>query len=149
MFPSKQLSLQRYSTVTTKCNCDFFFLKIQNAKDKIDFLDLIWSPDVQDHLSNCRYNTVPTFGKREELLTKLCHYFVVDRVRTAIEMFKEGLATLGILETMQRHPTAFRKIFCHSNNVLTSEDVNQTFKPKLDDPGSNNQMKQETAVMNW
>ncbi len=64
-------------------------------------------------------------------------------------MFKEGLATLGILETMQRHPTAFRKIFCHSDNVLTSEDVDQTFKPKLDDPGSNNQMKQETAVMNW
>lgn len=112
-------------------------------------MDLIWSPDVQDHLSNCGYNTEPTFAKKEELLAELCHYFVVDRVRTAIEMFKAGLATLGILETMQKHPNAFRKIFCHSDNVLTSEDVDQTFKPQLDDPGSNNRMKQETAVMNW
>ena len=82
-------------------------------------------------------------------MAELCHYFVIDRVRTAIEIFKEGLATLSILETMQKHPTAFRKIFCHSERLLTSEDVDQAFKPQLDEPGSNNRIKQETAVMNW
>ena len=122
---------------------------MKNANDDVDFTELIWSPSVQDYLSNCGYNTVPTFGKREELVAELCHYFVVDRVRTAIEMFKEGLTTLGILECIQKHPVAFKQIFCNFEKELTSEDIDQTFVPQLDEPGSNRRIKQETAVMNW
>lgn len=112
-------------------------------------MELIWSPAVEGHLANCGYNTVPTFSKKEELVAELCHYFVVDRVRTAIEMFKEGLTTLGLLECIQKHTVTFKKIFCNHKKVLTPQDIDQTFVPQFDDVGSNRRMKQETAVMNW
>ena len=83
------------------------------------------------------------------LVAELCHYFVVDRVRTQIEMFKEGLSTLGILECIKRYPTAFRKLFCHSEKELTSDDIDRTFVPQFDAPGSNSRAKQELAVVHW
>ena len=126
-----------------------YLIKIKNAKDVASFLEFVSTSDVQDLLENCGYNMVPKYEDREELVAELCHYLVVDRVRTAIELFKEGLATLGILECMQKHPAAFKKIFCHRERPLTSQDLDQTFLAELDEAGSNNRPKQETAVMNW
>ena len=110
---------------------------------------MTWTPSVQDLITSCGYNTLTMFEKREELVDELCRYHVVDRVRTAIEMFKEGLQTLGILECMQKYPAALKKIFCNFENVLTAQDVDQIFVPQFAGLGSNRRSDQEMAVMNW
>ena len=96
---------------------------------------MTWTPSVQDLIMSCGYNTLTTFGKREELVDELCCYHVVDRIWTAIEMFK-GLQTLGIFECMQKYPAAFKKIFCNFENVLTAQDVDQILAPQFAELGS-------------
>jgi hypothetical protein len=62
-------------------------------------------------------------------------------------MFMESLTTLGILECIQKHPVAFKQIFCNFEKALAAEDIEQTFVLQLDKPGSNRCIKQKTAVM--
>ena len=50
-----------------------------------------------DLLNACGYSAQPSFGGKDRLLSMIAQYFTLDKPRSAIEQFKEGLEAFGIL----------------------------------------------------
>lgn len=83
------------------------------------------------------------------MVKELCHFFVIDNVRSAVEQFKEGLGTLDILSLIKRHPRVMQEAFCAKESKLKASDVLDLFIARLDEPGSNNYERQELILMHW
>ena len=62
--------------------------------------------------------------------------------------FKEGLATLGILDAVKQHQTLFRDVFVYDAVPLSASVLEEMFSPKFSDVGSNRRAA-ESRVMSW
>ena len=100
-------------------------------------------------LSSCGYASVPKFCDREELVKMIARYEVIDKPRSALEQFKEGLNTLDVLCVMKQHPAEFESLFCYQEKTLRASDVDRIFTPILDPVGCNTREKQELILMHW
>ena len=97
--------------------------------------------DELHHLENC--NTIPaidsclesmdtliefagicTLVKKSkdhfEIIKEVCWRFVVGRTPPALESFKEGLNTLGVLPAIKCQPKAFQQVFCYQENFYAT-----------------------------
>ncbi len=100
-------------------------------------------------LSACGYASVPKFGEKEELVKMIARYEVIDKPRSALEQFKEGLGTLDVLDVMKQHPAEFESLFCHEGTALSANEVDRIFIPTLDPVGCNTRSRQELVLMHW
>ena len=68
-----------------------------------------------------------------------------------IDELKEGLWTLGLLESIQKHPEEFRAFFCNENAPkLDAEMVDKLFADiQYDEEQSVNRASQEQAIVYW
>ena len=68
-----------------------------------------------------------------------------------IDELKEGLGTLGLLESIQKHPEEFRAFFCNENAPkLDAEMVGKLFADiHYDEKESDNRASQEQAIVYW
>ena len=58
---------------------------------------------------------------REELVRTLMLHHVLLRHKAVLDQLKSGLATLGILDAMQKHPEAFESYFrADKHQILTA-----------------------------
>ena len=103
-------------------------------------LELLWASG---------YTSVPRFAEKEQLLKMIAKYIVIDKPRSALEQFKEGLNTLGILELMQAYPVEFESLFCFQKKCLNANDFDRLFTPIMDPLGGNARGKQELILMHW
>jgi hypothetical protein len=53
------------------------------------------------------FHGLPKFAMKDQLVSELCYFFVIDKARTAIEKFKDGLRTLDVLDVFMRFPSIF------------------------------------------
>lgn len=84
---------------------------------------------------------------REKLVNELCNFFVIDKVRSVLEQFKEGLSTLNFLYLIEAHVILFEEIFYHQPTPLTAEAMDQLFIPQYVEKGSRLRNGQEVIVM--
>lgn len=63
--------------------------------------------------------------------------------------FKEGLASLHFLTTLQQHPCVLAPLLCHSQKNLTAADMESLFRPHLSPAGSNSRQKEGKALGFW
>ena len=66
-------------------------MQISGCNDKSTFTGLVSSDPAIDCFGQAGYTGLPQFENRDELLRELCHFFVIDKARSALEQFKEGL----------------------------------------------------------
>ena len=102
-----------------------------------------------DLLSACGYSSLPKFSDKGNLVSMIAKHEVLDKPRSALEQFKEGLKALGILDVMTQHPAEFETLFCHQGTILTANIVDNIFTPVLDPVGSNRRPRQELILMYW
>jgi hypothetical protein len=100
-------------------------------------------------LNACGYSAQPSFGDKDKLLSMLTRYFVLDKPRSALEQFKEGLEVLGILHVMKRYPKEFEQLFCFQATKLTAFMLQTLFSTTYSPSGSNCRAKDELIVMHW
>ena len=93
-----------------------------------EFDNYISQPSIENMIFQTGYATIPSFEKKNDLIRELCHYHVLDRTRSALEQFKDGLKVLGILELIQRHPAAFATLFCYQPSNLTASSMGELFQ---------------------
>lgn len=79
----------------------------------------------------------------------IARYFVLDKPRSALEQFKEGLEALGILDVMKRYPIEFKQLFCFQPTKLTALMLQTMFSATYSPTGSNCRAKEELIVMHW
>lgn len=78
-------------------------------------------------LSECGYTSIPKFPEKERLLDMIARYEVLDKPSSALEQFKEGLRTLGVLAVMKRYPAELETLFCYQGEVLSANIVDRIF----------------------
>ena len=78
---------------------------------------------VLDILTACGYTSIPKFAGKDNLLEMIAKYEVLDKPRSAIEQFKEGLSILGVLDLMKRYPAELETVFCFQGKVLSASLV--------------------------
>ena len=66
-------------------------------------------------LSACGYASLPKFTEKEELVKMIARYEVLDKPRSALEQFKEGLSTLDVLHVSSTMPPVWSKF--HARRV--------------------------------
>ena len=79
----------------------------------------------------------------------IARYFVLDKPRSALEQFKEGLEALGILGLMKRYPNEFKQLFCFQATKLDASMLQALFSTTYSPSGSNSRAKEELIVMHW
>ncbi|XP_028400989.1 G2/M phase-specific E3 ubiquitin-protein ligase-like [Dendronephthya gigantea] len=124
-------------------------LKVLGTKTEEEFLELTQQDDFLDMLSACGYSARPSFGDKDKLLSMVARYFVLDKPRSALEQFKEGLETLAILDAMKRYPEEFKGLFCFQATKLTAPFMQTLFSIAYSPNGSNSRAKEELIVMHW
>lgn len=95
------------------------------------------------------FHGLPKFAMKGQLVSELCHFFVIDKARTAIEEFKDGLRTLDVLDVLMRFPSIFRSYFCYGPTKLTAQSVDDIFRPILSEEGTPMRDRQELLIMHW
>ena len=95
------------------------------------------------------FHGLPKFAMKGQLVSELYHFFVIDKARTAIEEFKDGLRTLDVLDVLMRFPSIFRSYFCYGLTKLTAQSVDDIFRPILLEEGTQMRDREELLIMHW
>lgn len=83
------------------------------------------------------------------MVKEICHFLVIDVVRSALDQMRQGLQTLHVLELVQKHPLLMQQAFCVNDKPLTAADMTDLFVPLMDELGSNKYPRQELILMHW
>ena len=103
-----------------------------------------------DCLEIVGFNGVPRFQTKDGIVKDVCQYYIIDRVRSAIEDFKAGLQTLGILNLIEKHPDTMAQVFCSSSLLqLTASRMDSLFVPELAQEGANVRPQEALIIMHW
>ncbi|KAG9480951.1 hypothetical protein GDO78_010294, partial [Eleutherodactylus coqui] len=101
-----------------------------------------------DYLQNT--GTLPlvqTLSDKSILVKNILAYHVIHRVQQPLERFKEGLKTLGVLENIQKYPTAFWSVLCMKPEKLTAKALSDVFT--ITYHRSFRQAQQNNAIRHW
>ena len=116
---------------------------------KINFVNLVKTDFAIECFDQAGYHGLPKFAMKKQLVRELCFIFVINKARTAIEMFKDGLHTLDVLDMLMQYPSIFRPYFCYGPVKLTAQSVDEVFKPIFSEEGTQMREREELLVMLW
>ena len=102
-----------------------------------------------DCFDQAGYHGLPNFAIKELLVQELCYFYVIDKARSAIEKFKDGLRTLDVLDLLMRVPSLFHPYFCYGPTALTAGDIDSIFIPKFSEEGCRIREREELIIMHW
>ncbi|XP_049427909.1 G2/M phase-specific E3 ubiquitin-protein ligase-like [Epinephelus fuscoguttatus] len=87
---------------------------------------------------------------RTELLEAVLHFYCEGRIHAALQQFKEGLATLGVLDQVTSNPQTFEKIFLQDTASLKASDIVGLFQPRCRSlPASNRRRMEARTIAFW
>ncbi|MEE6514858.1 hypothetical protein FKM82_023248 [Ascaphus truei] len=81
------------------------------------------------------------------LVNDMLAYHVIHRVQAPLESFKQGLKTLGVLEKIQAHPSAFWSVLCLRPEKLTAKALGNLFSVSY--PADLSSAQQSLAASCW
>ena len=74
----------------------------------MNFINLVKTDFAIECFDQAGDDRLLNFAMKDQLVRELCFFFVIDKARTAIEMFKDGLDTLDVVNMLMRYPSIFR-----------------------------------------
>ncbi|XP_059374195.1 G2/M phase-specific E3 ubiquitin-protein ligase-like [Carassius carassius] len=96
--------------------------KISEAEDITAARDAIM--EAADSLSLSGFlGHITTMEERDQLVQAAITFYVEGRTEEALLQFAEGLSTLGLLDMMKIHHSAFKTAFCSSDKPLKATDL--------------------------
>ena len=76
-------------------------------------------------------------------------WFVFGRVQPALESFKKGLSTLGVLEALKANHDAFHPVFCKIHEEISSDTLTSLFVVKTNPVGSTKAITESLVLSRW
>lgn len=77
------------------------------------------------------------------------NWHVLGRCEPSYSSFKEGLRSLGVLDTILLHPKLFREVFCYKSECLTAVIMQSSFKVIRAEEGSNWRSVESLVLSYW
>ncbi|XP_024864663.1 uncharacterized protein LOC108243755 [Kryptolebias marmoratus] len=94
------------------------------------------------------FRTVKT-SEKKAFVEEYLRWYILDRNHSAIQRFKDGLASLGFFAALQQHSSVLSPVLCFSAKALTASDLETMFKPDLSPVGSNRRQKEGKTMVFW
>ena len=85
----------------------------------------------------------------KKMAEEVAHWYVLGRCNEALQQFKNGLETLGLLNSIKQFPLQFKSILCYQDEMLTSDTVNHLFLIESAEKGSSRQSVEERVLSYW
>lgn len=79
----------------------------------------------------------------------MCNIEILNCIINFASRFKEGLATLGVLDEVQKQPLTMRDAFVYAPRVLDATDVEDLFTYEWSAQGSNHFRMERTTQTNF
>ena len=85
----------------------------------------------------------------QKVVNSTVSWIVFGRTRPALESFKEGLSSLGILSSIVENLLAFKSEMCYKERVITNEMMSKLFCVSRSDIGSNRYELESLLLSFW
>ncbi|XP_056461303.1 G2/M phase-specific E3 ubiquitin-protein ligase-like [Gadus chalcogrammus] len=96
------------------------------------------------------FSFVRSLPHRDELLGAALNFLTEGRILTALNQFKEGLETFGILALLRIHHEELKGVFMDTPEPLLASRLESTFMTSyLSEPGSNRRRKEARTLIYW
>ncbi len=86
---------------------------------------------------------------RFKIIKDVSWWYVVGRTTPALESFKEGLSTLGVLSAIKCQPQAFKKVLCYQEDKLDASKFHELFGVDRSEQGTQNFVTESRVLMYW
>ena len=83
------------------------------------------------------------------IVQKTINWYVLGGAQPAWDSFKEGLSTLGVLESMLKHPSVIREAFCFKPETFSTIHFDSSFTVKRECEGSNRREVENLVLSHW
>ena len=83
------------------------------------------------------------------LIQKTVNWYVLGRSQPAYDSFKEGLRTLGVLDSILQYPHVMREAFCFKPETLSVTDFDSIFSVARACEGSNRREVENLILAHW
>uniref|UniRef100_A0A3B4TCS3 HECT domain-containing protein n=1 Tax=Seriola dumerili TaxID=41447 RepID=A0A3B4TCS3_SERDU len=93
------------------------------------------------------FRHVSSVEDRHTVVAEYLKWYITDRNYSAIERFKQGLASLHFLDALCQHPSVLAPVLCHMDKRLTATELEQLFRPQLSLAGSNRRTTENLVFM--
>ena len=127
-------------------------MQIQHVSSNEQLRELLLT-DKFDFVLECGFLKPTTTLVMEDIPSIMKAVFlehVIVRCTQELVQFKEGLASLGILALIERHPVPMKKLLVHDpDGKLTADHLTRLIRPVLSPRGNNQRELEEAIVLNW
>ncbi len=86
---------------------------------------------------------------RFRIIEDVSKWLVVGKTRPALESFKNGLNTLGVLEAIRAHPTAFKAILCYNEKSFNANTFQSIFRICRSEQGTEKYVTESKVIMHF
>ncbi|XP_013888230.1 G2/M phase-specific E3 ubiquitin-protein ligase [Austrofundulus limnaeus] len=87
--------------------------------------------------------------EKQAFVEEYLKWYIIDRNNSAIQRFKDGLASLGFFSALQQHPSVLSPMLCFSDKPLSALDLEAMFRPDLSPAGSNRRQEECKTLGFW
>ncbi|MED6255751.1 hypothetical protein ATANTOWER_014489 [Ataeniobius toweri] len=87
--------------------------EIQKASSLQTLRDLMVQHSTMLQTAGC-FKHVKSLEEKHSIVKEYLRWYIIDRNHSAIERFKNGLATLQVLTALQQYPLVLTPVLCHS-----------------------------------
>ncbi|XP_065812428.1 G2/M phase-specific E3 ubiquitin-protein ligase-like [Labrus bergylta] len=121
--------------------------QVGNSESEESLQNLVLQNSTMFQTAGC-FRLVKTLEKHT-LVEEYLKWFIIDRNHSAIQRFKDGLASLQFLYALQQHSSVLAPVLYHSAKTLTAADMESMFRPDLSPAGSNRRQKESQTLGFW
>ncbi|MGH0160478.1 UNVERIFIED_CONTAM: hypothetical protein FKN15_048232 [Acipenser sinensis] len=89
-----------------------------------------------------------TVEDRKTIVRDYLRWYIIFRNHFQIQRFKDGLATLNLLNALQQHTSVLADYMCYSGKKMTAADIENLFGVEFSLAGSNRR-SDETRIMGY
>ena len=135
---------------------------VYDSELQLSLQTLLNSASPEEAMKNINEGNLPTIldlagtlapvGAMEDIpkvVYSTTRWFVLGRAEPAIESFKKGHSTLGVLEAVKAHPAAFRPVFCSEPEEITAESMETLFSITASPVGSTKAVTESLVLSRW
>jgi len=58
-------------------------------------------------------------------------HYVLNTRKVCMDQFREGLRTLDVLQSIEKHPSVWEPLFVHRDSSMTTEEFKSVLKPPI------------------
>ncbi|XP_038146879.1 G2/M phase-specific E3 ubiquitin-protein ligase-like, partial [Cyprinodon tularosa] len=121
--------------------------QVQEADSQESLQNLILQNSTMFQTAGC-FRPVKACEKHT-LVEEYLKWYIIDRNHIAIQRFKDGLASLEFLASVQKHPGVLAPLLCYSAKALTAAEIERLFIPDFSTRGSNRWQRETKVIGFW